>query len=68
MSIREINRRYLFPGSQLLMVFGIIALCQPWFSLLHIYSVAIILAGLVGFNITSKIKPEPSRGDLSKHG
>jgi hypothetical protein len=57
MTFRETNQNFLLPGSQVAMVFGIIALCQPWFSLLHSYGVTIILAGLIGFNIFSKIKP-----------
>jgi len=58
MSFRAINQKYLEPGSILLMVFGIVALCQPWSLFLHRYAVTIILAGLVGFMITSKIAPE----------
>ena len=68
MSFRQINQKYLFPGSQFLMVFGIISLCQPWFNFLHIYSVAIMLVGLIGFNITSKIKPEPSKENIGQNG
>ncbi|UDL88256.1 hypothetical protein LGH82_24400 [Mesorhizobium sp. PAMC28654] len=58
MSFRAINRKYLEPGSQVLMVLGIVALCQPWNMLLHSYGLTIILIGLIGFNITSKIAPE----------
>jgi hypothetical protein len=58
MSFREINRRYLAPGSQTLMIFGIIALCQPWNFFLHRYGVVMIIVGLIGFLITSKIGPE----------
>jgi hypothetical protein len=29
------NQKYLEPGSQILMIFGIIALCQPWSEFLH---------------------------------
>jgi hypothetical protein len=39
-------------------VFGIAALCQPWSLLLHRYGVTIILIGLVGFMIASKIPPD----------
>lgn len=39
------------------MVLGIVALCQPFSLGLHSYGVTIILLGLVGFNIFSKIKP-----------
>ena len=62
MSFRAINQKYLEPGSQILMVLGIIALCQPWNMLLHSYVVTIILIGLIGFNITSKIAPEEEEG------
>ena len=62
MSFRAINQKYLEPGSQILMVLGIIALCQPWNMLLHTYGLTIILIGLIGFNITSKIAPEEKAG------
>jgi len=58
MSFRAVNEKYLLPASQILMVLGIIALCQPWSLGLHSYGVTIILIGLIGFNITSKIAPE----------
>ena len=58
MSFRRINQKYLEPGSQVLMVLGIVALCQPWSFFLHRYGVTIILIGLVGFMITGKIAPE----------
>ncbi len=58
MSFRAVNEKYLLPASQILMVLGIVALCQPWSLSLHSYGVTIILAGLIGFNITSKIAPE----------
>ena len=43
------------------MVLGIVALCQPLNLTLHSYGVAIILAGLIGFTVFSKIKPPPSQ-------
>jgi hypothetical protein len=58
MSFRAVNEKYLLPASQIVMVLGIIALCQPWSMGLHSYGVTIILIGLIGFNITSKISPE----------
>ncbi|PBC02135.1 hypothetical protein [Mesorhizobium sp. WSM3860] len=58
MSFRAVNQKYLLPASQILMVLGIAALCQPWSLSLHSYGVTIILIGLIGFNITSKIAPE----------
>ncbi|RWL46889.1 MULTISPECIES: hypothetical protein [unclassified Mesorhizobium] len=60
MNFRAANEKYLLPASQILMVLGIVALCQPWSLNLHSYGVTIILIGLIGFNITSKIAPEQS--------
>jgi hypothetical protein len=58
-TFREASQKYLEPASQWIMVIGVAALCQPWVELLYTYSVAIILIGLVGFNVFSKIKPRP---------
>lgn len=58
----EISVKYLEPASIWLMVLGIIALCQPVSLLLHQYGVTIVLVGLIGFNVFSKIKP-PAKGD-----
>ena len=51
--------RQLESASMALMMFGIVALCQPWNETLHVYGVTITLTGLVGFSIFSKIKPLP---------
>lgn len=59
MSFRAINQRFLAPGAQSLMIFGIIALCQPWSLFLHKYGVTLTLVGLVAFLVTSKIAPDP---------
>jgi type IV secretory pathway VirB2 component (pilin) len=59
MGFRRISATYLEPLSQWLMVLGIIALCQPWSITLHSYAVTIILVGLIGFSVFSKIKPRP---------
>jgi hypothetical protein len=59
MTFRDISARYLEGGFMWLMVFGIVALCQPWIEVLHAYGVTITLIGLVGFSIFSKIKPLP---------
>ena len=61
MSFREISAKYLEPASIWTMVLGIVALCQPLNLTLHSYGVAIILLGLIGFNIFSKIKPPTSQ-------
>ena len=59
MTFREISAKYLEPASIWTMVLGIVALCQPLNLTLHSYGVAIILLGLVGFTVFSKIKPPP---------
>jgi Ca2+/Na+ antiporter len=58
MSFRTLNQKYFEPGSQILMIFGIIALCQPWNEFLHRYGLTITLIGLVAFSIATKIAPE----------
>ena len=57
MTLPQMSARYLEPTSQWIMVFGIVALCQPWIEALHRYGVTIILAGLVGFLIFSHVSP-----------
>jgi hypothetical protein len=52
---KQYARRLEF-ASMVLMVLGIVALCQPWSLLIHQYSVAMIIAGLVAFNVFSRIK------------
>ena len=59
MSFRDTNQRILAPAAQTLMIFGIVALCQPWVLILHQYGVTLTLIGLVCFLVTSKIAPEP---------
>jgi len=61
MTFREISAKYLEPASIWTMVLGIVALCQPLNLTLHRYGVAIVLLGLIGFNIFSKIKPPSSQ-------
>lgn len=59
LGFKKISNRYLEPLSQWVMVFGIIALVQPWDLFLHRYGIAVILVGLVGFIVFSHIKPGP---------
>ena len=59
MTFKEISAKYLEPASIWTMILGIVALCQPLNLALHSYGVAIILLGLVGFTVFSKIKPPP---------
>jgi len=58
MSFRKLSSKFLEPLSMWTMVFGIIALCQPWSELLHRYGLTITLVGLVGFSVFSHFPPE----------
>jgi len=58
MSFRQLSARVLEPLAMYTMIFGIIALCQPWSLLLHRYGVTIILVGLVAFLIFSHVPRE----------
>lgn len=50
------NARKLEILSMCVMILGVIALCQPWNLFLHSYGATVILAGLIMFNIFSRIK------------
>ncbi len=63
MSFRSFNQKYLAPGAQTLMIFGIIALCQPWSLFLHQNGLMLTLIGLISFLVTSKIAPDPEPED-----
>jgi hypothetical protein len=63
LSFRSLNQKYFEPGSQILMIFGIIALCQPWSEFLHRYGLTLTLIGLVAFSIAIKIAPEEKQED-----
>jgi hypothetical protein len=56
---RAFNNRYIVPLSMFLMIFGFVALCQPWSRVLHTYSVTITLVGLVLFSIFARFGPSP---------
>ncbi|WP_271898352.1 hypothetical protein [Candidatus Phyllobacterium onerii] len=66
MSFRALNQKYLEPGSQYLMIFGIIALCQPWNLFLHRYGMTMTLVGLIAFMVTTKI-PRDDQPDEGSH-
>ena len=59
MTFKEMSVKIFEPVSQWTMVLGIVALCQPWIEVLHRYGATIILVGLVGFLVFSKIRPAP---------
>jgi hypothetical protein len=60
MSFKQLSAKVLEPISMWTMIFGIVALCQPWNLFLHRYGVTIVIVGLVGFIIFSHIKPGPA--------
>jgi hypothetical protein len=55
-------------ASMALMMLGIVALCQPWSLVLHQYSVAMIIAGLLAFNVFSRIKAPDVAGPAESAG
>ncbi|MEO8059728.1 MAG: hypothetical protein ABI671_15545 [Burkholderiales bacterium] len=59
--------RQLESASMALMMFGIVALCQPWVEVLHRYSILLIIIGLVAFNVFSRIQPAPRAGSAEGH-
>ena len=61
MTFKQISAKYFEPASIWVMVLGIVALCQPMNLTLHSYGLTVILVGLIGFNIFSKIKPPPNQ-------
>ena len=66
MTFRELSAKFLEPISMYVMIFGIVALCQPWVEVLHRYGVTVTLGGLIGFTVFSKIRPIPKDdGDTS---
>jgi hypothetical protein len=58
---RRLIGKYVVPLAMLLMILGFICLCQPWIEFLHVYSVAITIAGLILFTIFARFAPEPSK-------
>jgi hypothetical protein len=56
--------------AEIVMVFGIIALCQPWSLFLHRYGVTIILVGLLTFMFTGWFgsKDEPPAASEKREG
>lgn len=49
--------QHLEPTMMVVMVAGIVALCQPWNLFLHRYGLTIIILGLIGFIIVSHMGP-----------
>jgi uncharacterized membrane protein YhhN len=56
---RQFVGRYIVPAAMLLMILGFAFLCQPWSEILHAYSVAVTLLGLILFSIFARFAPRP---------
>ena len=54
------HARRLEMASMAAMLLGIVFLCQPWSEFLHRYSILTIIAGLVAFNVFSRIASPPA--------
>jgi len=65
---REFNQKVFGPLTMGLMIAGIIFLCQPWVAVLHQWSVLIMLAGLIGFNVSVHIPPPVQKIDEDDTG
>jgi hypothetical protein len=57
--LKSLGPRRLEVIFQWVLVFGIVALVQPWNLWLHRYGVTIILIGLVGFMVFVHVKSRP---------
>jgi uncharacterized membrane protein YhaH (DUF805 family) len=64
--MRRLSVKVFEPLSMWVMIAGIVALCQPWSETLHRYSIAILLAGLIGFSVFSHIRPAARTGPESE--
>ena len=67
-AFRRLNARVIEPGSMLLMLAGILFLCQPWSDLLHAWSVLVMIIGLISFNVSVHIPPPVERIDEDDTG
>lgn len=61
-SFLDFNTKVIVPFAMTLMIGGLIFLCQPWFELLHAYSVTITLIGLILFTIFARFGPSDKKG------
>jgi len=51
-----LKRRYMEPLFMLIMIFGIVALCQPLFLPLYTYGFTILLTGTLGYIFSIHLK------------
>ena len=48
---------------EIVMILGIVALCQPWNLFLHRYGLTMTLVGLIAFMVTTKIPREEKQDE-----
>ena len=65
---RRLSNNFIVPFAMTLMIFGFVALCQPWSELLHEYSVTVTLAGLFLFTIFARFHPPAKKTERASHG
>jgi hypothetical protein len=68
MNLRVFNHRILNPGAMIVMIAGILFLCQPWVAVLHQWSVLVMLIGLIAFNVSVHIPPPEQKMDEDDTG
>ncbi len=68
MTFREFNQRFMEPGAIVLMIVGILFLCQPWVAVLHQWSVLVMLVGLIGFNVSAHVLPPEQKVEENDTG
>ena len=54
--------------AEIVMVLGIVALCQPWNLFLHRYGLTIVIVGLITFMLTNWFGSKPEVAPKAEHG
>lgn len=54
--------------AEIVMVLGIVALCQPWNLFLHRYGLTIVIVGLITFMLTNWFGSKPEAAPKTEHG
>ena len=54
--------------AEIVMVLGIVFLCQPWNLFLHRYGLTIVIVGLITFMLTNWFGSKPEAAPKAEHG
>lgn len=54
--------------AEIVMVLGIVALCQPWNLFLHRYGLTIVIVGLITFMLTNWFGSKSEAAPKAEHG